>query len=157
MYTVPSLHRRTAGSSTIFEITGGGESVCLFEDGCEKRRTFSGGPDDTAFYLSVDEPGGHYEGAGMGGEYRGISFPGSFLQKNPEKRHSCRSGHAGRIRHGRSFLGGDLAGIRSRLAYIGTLASWRHLLKSDSVVVPTIGMTRSTTTAWNRISARRKN
>ena len=88
-----------------------------------KRRTFSGGPDDPAFYLSVDEPGGHYEGAGLGGEYRVVSdFPGSFLQKKSGRKASFLPGMG--LSGGCNLEGvlrGDLAGIRSRLAYIADL------------------------------------
>lgn len=49
-------------------------------------------------------------------------FPDRFCRKNPgEKRHSCREWACQEDATWKEFYGGDLAGIRSRLAYIADL------------------------------------
>ena len=107
-----------------FEITGGGESVCLYEDGFVKAaerfpadrmiQRFIYPWMNRADIMKVPEWAENIVWYQI--------FPDRFCRKNPgEKRHSCREWACQEDPTWKEFYGGDLAGIRSRLAYIADL------------------------------------
>lgn len=107
-----------------FEITGGGESVCLYEDRFVKAgenfpadrmiQRFIYPWMNRADIMKVPEWAENIVWYQI--------FPDRFCRKNPgEKRHSCREWACQEDATWKEFYGGDLAGIRSRLAYIADL------------------------------------
>ena len=107
-----------------FEITGGGESVCLFEDGFVKNAEHF--PEERMIQRFIYPWMNRADIMKVPEWAENIVwyqiFPDRFCRKNPgEKRHSCREWACQEDATWKEFYGGDLAGIRSRLAYIADL------------------------------------
>ena len=108
-----------------FEITGGGESVCLYEDGFVKAAERF--PADRMIQRFIYPWMNRADIMKVPDWAENIVwyqiFPDRFCRKNPgEKRHSCREWACQEDATWKEFYGGDLAGIRSRLAYIADLS-----------------------------------